>query len=192
MVKLAKTWLVRENYWTLHPMVQEFGAFKKLYNKDKSKGKSKSSHLMWGIAMLIDPHEDNKIRNESLQMRKDLIALDWFEDPKFNWDHPEIEELTKQYTDFCLTKLEKELVRLEKKVEQRGDFMDQTGYTLDSYDDTSKKVIKGTAAQLDTMMVNTIKITDALEAIKEKIAKEDLDGQLKGGAVESAADRGEI
>lgn len=191
MVNLVKTWLIRENYWTLHPMVQEFSAFKKLYNKDKSKGKTESSKLMWGIAMLIDPHEDNKLRTQSLARKKELINEDWF-DSKFNWDHPEIVELIETYKDFCLTIAEKELVRYEKKLTQRGEFIDGTNYTLDDYSDEKGRVVKGTAAQLDKMMVDSGKIFDELIKIKEKIQKEDLEGQLKGGAIESAADRGEI
>tara|TARA_R100001463_G_scaffold42850_1_gene89579 strand:+ start:3970 stop:4545 length:576 start_codon:yes stop_codon:yes gene_type:complete len=191
MVSLAKTWLVNENYWTLHPMVQEFGAFKKLYQKDKTKGKKESSKLMWGIAMLIDPHEDNKLRTQPHTTRIKIINEDWF-DPGFNWDHPEIVGLIEAYKDFCLTISEKELVRYEKKLSQRGDFIDKTNYTLDSYDESSGKIIKGTAAQLDKMMVDSGKIFDELEKIKEKIGKEDIEGQLKGGALESAADKGEI
>lgn len=191
MTSLVKTWLIRENYWTLHPMVQEFSAFKKLYNKDKSKGKSESSKLMWGIAMFVDPHEDNKLRTQAYDRRMEIINEDWF-DPKFNWEHPEIVELVQTYKDFCLTISEKELVRYEKKLAQRGEFIDKTGYSLDTYDESSGKVVKGTAAQLDKMMVDSGKIFEELEKIKEKIQKEDLDGQLKGGAVESAADRGEL
>lgn len=191
MTNLVKTWLINENYWILHPMVKEFSAFKKLYSKDKSKGKKESSKLMWGIAMFVDPHEDNKLRTQPHQRKMDIINEDWF-DPKFNWEHPEIVELVECYKDFCLTVSEKELVRYEKKLVQRGIFIDGTGYSLDWYDGDSKKTIKGTAAQLDKMLVDSGKIFDEIEKIKEKIQKEDLDGTLKGGALESAADKGEI
>lgn len=42
------------------------------------------------------------------------------------------------------------------------------------------------------MMIDAGKIFDEVEKIREKIQKEALDGQLKGGAVESAADKGDI
>jgi hypothetical protein len=191
MVSIVKTWLINENYWTLHPMVQEFGAFKKLYLRDKSKDKKESSKLMWGIAMFVDPHEDNKLRTQPFTRRKEIINEDWF-DPKFNWEHPEIIQLIEEYTDYCLTISEKELIRYEKKLSQRGDFIDKTDYSLDQYSEINGRVEKGTADQLDKMMLNSGKIFDEVEKIKEKIQKEDLNGHLKGGAVESAADKGEI
>ena len=60
---------------------------------------------------------------------------------------------------------------------------------MDSYDDRGK-IEKGTADQLDKMMLNSSKIFAEIENIKEKLAKEELDGQLKGGASESAAESG--
>jgi hypothetical protein len=190
MISIAKAWVPQENYWTLHPMAQTFGAFKKFYSKDKSKKKEESSKIMWAIATLVDPHEDNLLRNQSEQERKTLIAVDYLEDPDFNWDHPEILELREFYFNNCLTIAEKELLRYEEKLVQRGDFIAKTTYTMDDYDERTGKVIKGTADQLDKMMLNSGKIFDQIEGIKEKLLKEELDGQLKGGATESAAEGG--
>lgn len=132
MISIVKSWLINENYWTLHPMMQEFGIFKEVYNKDKSKGKKDSSKLMWGIVMFVDPHENNLLRNLTFHHKKKIINDDWFSSD-FNWDHPEIVEMINTYTDFCLTLPEKELIRYEKKLVQRGEFIDKTDYSLDSY-----------------------------------------------------------
>lgn len=189
MVRLVKAWLPQENFWVLNPMAQEFGPFKVFYTKDKSKNKKESSTIMWAVAMLIDPHEENLIRNQSDKEKKALIAEDYLNDKKFNWEHPEIKELRDFYFDNCLTIAEKELVRYEEKLVQRGDFISTQGYTMDSYDDRGK-VIKGTADQLDKMMLNSSKIFAEIENIKDKLTKEDVDGQLKGGATESASEAG--
>ena len=101
MTSIVKVWVPQENYWVIHPMAQEFGVFKKFYSKDKSKKKEKSSRIMWAIATLIDPHEDNILRNQPEQERKMLIATDYLDDPKFNWEHPEIVELRTFYFDNC-------------------------------------------------------------------------------------------
>lgn len=190
MTSIIKVWVPQENYWVIHPMAQEFGAFKKFHNKDKSKKKEKSSKIMWAIAILIDPHEDNILRNQPLKERKTLIVMDFLEDPDFNWDHPEIKELCDFYFDNCLTIAEKELIRYEEKLIDRGDFIASTSYTMDDYDDVKGRVVKGTADQLDKMMLNSGKIFDQIESIKEKLLKEEMDGQLKGGATESAGEGG--
>jgi hypothetical protein len=189
MTRLVKTWLPQESFWILHPMAQEFGPFKVLYTKDKSKNKKESSTIMWAIAMLVDPHEDNLIRNQSLKEKKALIAEDYLNDKKFNWDHPEIKGLREFYFDNCLTIAEKELVRYEEKLVQRGDFISDQSYTMDFYDDRGK-IVKGTADQLDKMMLNSSKIFAEIENIKDKLTREDVEGQLKGGATESASEAG--
>ena len=51
---------------------------------------------------------------------------------------------------------------------------------------------KGTADQLDKMMVNTVKIYQQLEQVKEMLDKESIEGHGKGGAIESASEQGLI
>ena len=190
MISIAKVWVPQENYWVIHPMAQEFGAFKKFYNKDKSKKKEKSSIVMWAVATLIDPHEDNILRNQPELEKKKLIATDLLQDSQFNWDHPEILELREFYFDNCLSIAEKELLRYEEKLIDRGNFIAGTSYTMDDYDDDKGRVVKGTADQLDKMMLNSGKIFEQIESIKERLTKEEMDGQLKGGATESAGEGG--
>jgi len=191
METLSKVWNTNENYWILNPMMVGMPIFSNLYKKDKSKDKTDSSSLMWAIACFVDPNKGNTYRNVSIEDKKALINEAILHDSKFNWEHPEILEFIDTYTDLCLTIAEKQLIRFEKKLIQRGDFIDKTDYSLDSYDE-SNRTIKGTADQLDKMMVATGKIYDQLEDIKAKITKESAEGTLRGGATESASESGEL
>jgi len=191
MISISKAWIPSEDYWSLHPVMKEFSPCKAMYAKDKSKGKKDSSRIMWAVAMLIDPNEENSIRNQSDSDKRKLIAIDYLDDPKFNWDTKEMKELIEFYTKNCLTLPEKELIRYLEKLEQRGDFISKQDYTMDSYSEKGT-IVKGTASQLDKMMIDSGKIFSEIEAIQEKLNKESISGHLKGGAAESASEAGEI
>lgn len=189
MTSMVKVWDPRESYWELHPMLQNMRPFKAFYTKDKSKGKKESSKIMWAVAMYVDPNKDNAYKNMDADTKRELISEDHLNDAKFNWEHPEIVELCDGYTEHCLTILEKEMIDFEEKLVQRGKFLKKVNYTMDTYDDRGK-IEKGTADQLDKMMLNTGKLVAELENINEKLSKAELDGELKGGATESAAESG--
>ena len=87
---------------------------------------------------------------------------------------------------------ERELVELENKVTDRARFIKGTKYSLDFFDEETGKPKKGTADQLDKMLLNTSKIYDQFEVIRSKISKETSKGHLRGGATESASETGEI
>lgn len=192
MTSISRHWNIDENYWQLHPVMKTIRVFKNLHDKDKSKGKAQSSKLMWAIALYVDPHEDNVWRNSEEDERKMLISSDYLDDKGFNWDHPEIQEMCDTYRYHCLSIAEKELIAYEQKLVERGKFIMQTPYTLDYFDEVTGKPKKGTAGQLDTMLVNSGKLFDQLEEIKSKIAQESAEGHLRGGAAESLAESGRI
>lgn len=186
---IAVNWNTDINFWDLNPSVKIIKEFGELYASDKSKKKEKSSQLMWALALLLDPNEKNPYKNISYDDKKFIIATDFLKDKKFNWEDRDIITLIDVYLNYCLTVAEKELVRFEEKLAQRGDFLAKTRYTLDSYDDRGK-IEKGTADQLDKMMINTGKLYDQLEEIKNKIKAEQAKGSLRGGEAESASEEG--
>lgn len=189
MASITKHWNTDLNYWDLHPIMKTIKAFGDLYSSDKSKKKTKSSLLMWAIAMYCDTHEENPWRNTAKNECRILIKTDVLKDDKFDWEHPEIKNLISEYDKKCLTTSERELKRLERKFQERGDFIDATKYSLDDVD-ASGKTIKGTADQLDKMFVNSKKIQDLLEDIRAQVDKEKSESQLKGGATKSASEKG--
>ena len=192
MTSLSRNWNTDENYWSLHPQMKTIKAFRDLYERDKKKGKNESSTMMWAIALLVDPHELNPWRNTNPLDRTKLIAEDYIGDVDFPWEDDDIQLLIDTYTDFSLSPAEKALVQIEKKIADRGRFIHKTDYSMDSYNEDTGKVEKGTADQLDKMMVNTVKIYEQLEKVKEMMDKESVEGHGKGGAIESAGEQGLI
>ena len=192
MNSISRNWNPDENYWSLHPQMKVIKLFRELHDKDKSKGKAQSSKMMWAIALYVDPHENNPYKNVAEHDRRVLIAEDFLFDDKFPWDDKDIQDLIECYKDKCLSIAEKALIQLQSKIADRARFIDQTKYSMDFYDEESGKVQKGTADQLDKMMVNTIKIYEQMDKIREMLNKESIESQTKGGAVESAAEKGEL
>jgi hypothetical protein len=190
MDSITRNWNTDENYWLLNPVMKTIKVFNELYKKDKSKGKAQSSKLMWAIALYADTNEENPWRNLPEKEKKDLIAADYLNDSDFNWEHPDIVEFISTYEKYCLSVAERHLKDLKNKALERGAFIKKVPYSLDSYEDG--KVLKGTASQLDTMIVNSIKLFQQLEAIEAQIYKENAEGVGRGGATESASEKGLI
>lgn len=189
---ISRNWNVEENYWLMNPAMTSIKLFRDLKDADKSKDKKKSSKLMWAIALHCDPHEKNPWKNVSREDKRDLIAFEYLENEKFDWEDDSVVQLIDTYDKKCLSIAERELVELEDKVKDRAKFIKGTRFTLDSFDENSGRVVKGTADQLDKMLLNTSKIYDQFDSIREKIAKESAKGHLRGGATESASEAGLI
>lgn len=195
MTTVSPNWNTDLNYWELHPGMKNFPNFRTLYDKDKSKTKIDSSKTMWAIALMVDPHEKNPWKNVNPLDKKILISIDFLHDEKFNWESEEIINLIEEYKDKCLTVAEKALIELEEKLSERAKFIKETNYTLDYYEETergSTKLVKGTAAQLDKMVTETKKIYDHLQLIRKQMEAENISGSIKGGAIESASEKGEL
>lgn len=192
MTSLSRNWNTDENYWSLHPQMKTIKVFRDLFERDKKKSKGESSTMMWAIALLVDPHEQNPWRNTNPLDRAKLIAEDYIGDENFPWGDKDIVNLIEVYKNHCLTAGERALIEMEEKLTDRARFISDTSYSMDYYDEESGKVKKGTADQLDKMMVNSLKIYEQLEKIKEMMDKESIEGHGKGGAVESASEQGII
>lgn len=191
---ISRLWNINENYWLLHPQMKTIKLFGQLHDNDKSKGKVESSKLMWGIALYCDPHDQNPWKNINYLDKQTLIATDYLKIPKFDWENENVVALLECYEKHCLTIAEKELIRLEEKLTQRGDFIKAAKYSLDEYEDNGEgkvKLKKGTATQLDKMMVDTTKIYEQLDIIKTMMSKE-TSGANKGGSKQSASEKKSI
>jgi len=193
MTTIVKNFNPDLNFWDLNPSFKTIKLFNTLFEEDKSKKKDNSSQLMWAIAYLIDPNEANPWKNISEEDKKLLIADEYLENKKFNWI--EVQHLIDEYEERCLTIAEKELVRFERKLVDRGNFINTTRYSLDEYEESSNgkvKLVKGTADQLDKMMLNTTKLSEQLSLIKDMLKQEQSQGSLRAGASKSASESGKI
>lgn len=196
MTTISPNWNTDLNYWELNTAMKTVAVFNHLHKSDKSKSKENSSKLMWAIALLIDPNEQNPWRNTNPLDRKQLIANDYLNNPTFNWEDDSVKKLIDEYKSRCLTIAQKSLVEFEEKLSQRAKFISETPYTMDYYEEderTGKTTTKkGTATQLDKMMSDTVKIYEQLRIIKQQLTEEAIDVTGKGGAIESASESGLI
>lgn len=173
---ILATFETQSNFWKLNPQLTII--FNELYSSDKSKDKVKSSQLMWAIALLLDPSDENQFRNYPIEDRKILIAEDFLKEEKFNWDIHK--ELINKFTVTQLSLAEKSLNNWYAKLQERDELIANTPYTLDNSTD------------LDKMLANTDKLYSQYERVKKDYEKEKLTETNKGGSVASLSDKGLI
>ena len=177
------------NFWEENPNFKSIREFKNFWKLDKSPKKTRSSRIMWAIALCNDKNIENTWRNEDDADRLPLLAQDVIKEPNFDWES--IEDLMYIYQERVLTKPERDLVQFEIKMRERQKFIDKTEYTLDSYDENGKP-LKGTAPQLDKMLVDSDKIYKRHEELKAIYEKSEEEGHVRGGREESASESGLI
>lgn len=188
MTTITRTFDTNESFWVVNPSFLTISIFKDLHDSDKSKNKVISSQTMWAIAFLIDPHTDNPWKSLAVEDKKLLIYNDYY---KIDWDKSQ--KYIDEYYKRCLSLAEKDLHDIQEKMHERAMFIKNTEYTLDSMEeiDGRVKLVKGTAPQLDKMVVETKKIYEHLDAIRQLMDKEQgNEGKTKGGMQESAAEQG--
>ena len=169
---------VDANFWDLNPLMRVPEAFASLYKGDKSRKKEDSSRIMWAIAMLVDTNEENKFRNLNESDRKDLIKSDFLDDLGFDFDL--YKEQINTYISLNMSKLEQELRMQELKLEERGKFINDTPYDLE------------TGEKLDKFLLNTGKLYDQIKELQDRIKSERDSGNTRGGRTESATEKGAI
>lgn len=189
MDTLVKTLDISINFWVAHPNFLSIKMFKEFHDKDKKKKKEHSSRIMWAIVLLVDLHPENTWRNKPEEEKKPVLAEDIIGDKDFDWDS--VQHLTDEYIDRCTSIPKKELRNFIQKIHNRQQFIDKTDFSLDSYDENGK-IIKGTADQLDKMMVNTSKVWAVYDDLASKFAESEEDGAARGGRSESISEQGLI
>ena len=185
---LTRNFNTDDNFWETNPIFKTVKIFREFYESDKSRKKGNSSRIMWAIAFLIDQHEENIWRNLTEEDKKTLIAEEYLENKEFEWHL--YQDIIGEYEKRIMTVAERDFVELMEKMHERKNFIKNTPYTLDTTD-SDGKTIKGTAKDLDTMVVNTTKLYDQLEIVKQKLERsKQLDGETRGGMKESATEQG--
>lgn len=163
------------NIWELFPYLKVI--FKDLYNSDKSKNKKESSDKLWAVAFYTDP--SSKWKNLSSSDKVKYIGEDFLNERKINFtlDGKDALELIDKYSKFVISKPKKMLVRQEKKLEERSDFIDSIPYNESTYE------------MLDKMMKETKKMWDEYYRVVKDLSEDSDDGTSMGGTQESASER---
>lgn len=172
----------KSNFWKANPQLKFVSAVRELRRKDRTGEKVFSSKIMWGIAMLVDQHEDNAFRNLPYQSRKDLIAKDYFlagtSIRHFKWS--DYDKIIEFYKELLLTPAQRALSDWDDKMIERAEYFRDTPYNKDN------------AELLDKMFKNSKDIFAEYDRIKEKLEKEATGSITKGGVIESASEKGNI
>lgn len=166
------------NYWDVDSQLTTIGKFKDLYSNDKSKKKVDSSQIMWAIAFYC--HPESKLVNYPDEEKKALINKDIY-NGELDWNT--VQDLINDYKDFFLTQAQRSLETWKLKLEERDAYLVSIPYKSLDLDDAKK---------LDALLADTHKLFNQYESIMEKISEESAKAIGKGGAKESASEKGLI
>jgi hypothetical protein len=158
-----------KNFWDEYPNLLLMQPFKKFHGRDRSAEKKRSSAEMWGFAFLYDMGPANFLRNIAFEKRKVLVANDILETPKYDFDKEKA--VRDRMKELCQPSPQRSLDALLRKLDVRAEFIEDTNYTLDGFTEKGK-LKKGTADQLDRMMVNSGKIYEQVEFWQRKVIME--------------------
>jgi hypothetical protein len=168
----------RKNFWKLYPSFKTPKEYQDLYKNDKSKGKVRSSDIMWACHFVYDKTKHNPWRNYDEDDRIDVINTDILNNQKFKWK-PYLVVLEAVKIDL-LDEMERMYYALVDKMDQRTKMLKDAVYTIES------------AKSIDDIYLRTDKLRIELNRMKEAMDGRDEDGQTKGGRRESPGERGDI
>lgn len=168
---------IHSNFWNTNPMLKIPEVFNIVYTSDKSEDREDSSKLMWAVAIYCDNSPENKFRDLSEPERKDLIAKDFLRNPKFKWKS--VEHLIKEYERICLTPAKRQLKLWDTFMDEKTEYLKGLKF-------------KDNSEEIEKLLLSNIKLFEGLDKIKQSIDKEGDSGSVRGGATESASERGDI
>jgi hypothetical protein len=166
------------NFWKLYPTFKKPKLYEDLYKNDKSKGKSKSSKIMWSLIFMFDKTAVNPYKNMQSDERLEVINEDILQDGNFDWEpYLELLEFSKK---LFMTEIERSYYSYLEKMEERRKLIEDTEYTLQNAE-TLDKMIKGTEA-----------VRKELENLEKLVNLQESNTKTKGDIIESAGEKGLI
>ena len=168
----------KKNFWKLYPSWKTPKLYKDFYTKDKSKGKEKSSDIMWGLIHLYDKSEMNPYRAYPLQEKQELIATDIFDNEKYDWSK---QQGLVDFTALLMqTEEERELASFEAFMQKRRDLITKSENDMD---------LDNLKALDDARKRNKENLAE-LQRLKDLVSLKADNGINKGGIIESAKEKG--
>lgn len=167
------------SFWKANPQFKVVDEYRKLYKESPEK----TSKIMWAIAFLCDPSENNVYRNIPEDEKKTILSSDLIEDPKFSWD--KYEDQVHFYKHMVLSQAERSLITWNETMALR----DKEVKTL--YKKALKNGDLDSIKILDSILSNTAKFYADYEKIS-KAYKEELNKLGKGNKVQSLSSSNEI
>lgn len=187
------------NFWDDNMQLSIMKPFNKLYDRDKTDNKSRSTKEMVVIFFMNEPDPElNKFYRIPFSERLIMLKDTYYD--KFDEEDEAIKECMEQYPHLCMTAIKRALKEEIDTMVDRSITLRNSPYTLDYYllDDDGEYVLNnsgapikmtGTAAQLDTLRSKTTKLMDDYAKIEERFIKEKSESRIKGGRRRSKAEK---
>lgn len=175
MVDLLDSFDILQNFWEANPAFMAVKEFKKIYKKDKTRGKAYSSKVMWALSLLI--HPKSKFANATYADRLVLVNEDYLEGKLTISPEKNHKELVDCYKKFAMTRTQRIARQWGDKLDERFELLESMVYTLE------------TAESLDQMMARTEKLWKQYQTCLKDLGDENAHSQVQGGAVESLTEK---
>ena len=166
------------NFWELNPHMIYVDPFSNLYTLDKSKDKEQSSKDMWCVLWLTDPDEEV---NRYYRIPKDervQVCLNF--NPKFDQDHPQIQECLAKYPYLCLTADELAHKLQKDQLIEISQFLSSQVIGMDNVKD------------IIDLKAKMPKIYQDFEKIDKMFQKNKSEQRIFGGRKQTARERGQL
>ena len=178
-----------ENFWLVHPDYKVAQVFCDLYRKDKTRGKDQSSKVAWCVKLIWDR---SSIFYHSPEFGPDgkiaIVCENVIGDAKYYDKNIEkIQGLKDAYYKLTDTPGIKSLRNLEKKLDERDKFLNDTEYTMGEKGERGYQY--GTADTLDKMIANTSKLYAQYDDAMKLLSNEQ-QTSTKGDVTQSLSDQG--
>lgn len=166
---------IKNNFWEVNSNFLILGEFKQLYEEDKSKNKEKSSNFMWALSLLL--HPDSILYNISSADRRTTISREYLHDSKFDWK--KVVKLETAYQRLTLSPAQRQLLLWNRFMDEKTEYMNTLNYQQHG-------------EIIEKLLLTNSKLIDEYEKISERLEKEGNQGVAKGGAEESASEKGMV
>ena len=155
---------LKANFWSNNP--QLITIFNDIYEKDTSKDKDRTSKVMWAIALLVDPNDNNSYRNMLYEDKLKILSENYIKEKNFNW--VVYDDVIERYKKYVLTKTEYTILVMERKLEERLQLLNDTTLTLQN------------AELLDKLQINISKLKAEIKNLHKLLKDDDSNVKIKG------------
>jgi len=170
--------LHENNYWEVNSELLIIKEFQSYYSKDKSKNKTESSIVMWGLYYCY--HPESKFYN--LPNKFDIIENNFIKNPKFKWDS--VKDIVIIFKNLVLSDAERALGNWGEIMSMRDTSIKEL-YRKALEDSDTDELVK-----IDKMLANTPKMFEDYKKIKKDYEEEKT--LKKGKRNLSLSDTGDI
>lgn len=168
---------VKRNFWEENPQYLSVKECEDIYKKDKTKNKSKSSNLMWGICLYL--HPKSIYSDVSLSKRGEIIEEDFLKNQEL-LPKTKNKALVEKCKILFLSRNERVSKSWGDKLDERFELLDSIQMTLENMED------------IDKAMARTEKLWKTYQLCLKDLADEAALGETKGGVEESLSEKGLI